>query len=125
LLYEQTIKELRIKRPEDRILRAGDRSSGPGCPALSLDIAVTGFKKGNRALRAATGPLGLFMGTTSLKFDVSLLDVQNKTVFQAQIKKSKRTDSESLGLADAIAKNVAKRFDKATESAPVQIAASR
>jgi hypothetical protein len=40
----------------------------------------------------------------------------------AQIKKSDRTDSESLGLADTIAKNVAKSFDKATESPTVQIA---
>ena len=125
LLYEQTIKELRIKRPENKIFRAGDRSSGPGCAALSLDITVSGFKKGNRAVRAATGPLGLFLGTTSLTFDVSLQDVHDKTVFHAQLKKSNRTDSESLGLADAIAKNVAKRFDKATESSTVQIVASR
>jgi hypothetical protein len=124
LLYEQTVKELKIKRPEDKIFRAGDRSSAPGCAALSLNITVTGFKKGNRAVRSATGPLGLFLGTTSLTFDVSLKDAHNKTVFQAQIKKSNRTDSESLGLADAIAKNVAKRFDKATESSTVQIAAS-
>jgi hypothetical protein len=125
LLYEQTIKELRIKRPKDSIFRVGDRSSGPGCAALRLDITVTGFKKGNRAVRASTGPLGLFLGTTSLTFDVSLKDVQDKTVFDEQIKKSDRTDSESLGLADTIAKNVAKRFDKAAENSTVQMAASR
>ena len=130
LLYEQTIKELKTeelktKRPEEKIFRVGDRSAGPGCAALSLDITVTGFKKGNRAVRAATGPLGLFLGTTSLTFDVSLKDAHDKTVFDAQIKKSDRTDSESLGLADTIAKNVAKRFDKATESATVQIASAR
>ena len=125
LLYEQTINELKIKRPEDRILRAGDRSAGPGCAALNLDITVTGFKKGNRAVRAATGPIGLFIGTTSLTFDVSLQDAHNKTVFEAQLKKSNRTDSESLGLADSIAKNVAKRLDKATESSTVQVVASR
>jgi len=125
LLYEQTIKELKIKRPDDKILRAGDRSAGPGCAALNLDITVTGFKKGNRALRASTGPLGLFLGTTSLTFAVSLQDVHNHTVFQAQIKKSNRTDSESLGLADSIAKNVAKRLDKATEISPIQMEASR
>jgi hypothetical protein len=130
LLYEQTIKELKSrelksKRPEETFFRVGDRSAGPGCAALSLDITVTGFKKGNRALRASTGPLGLFLGTTSLSFDVSLKDAQNKTVFNAEIKKSDRTDSESLGLADTIAKTVAKRFDKATEIPAVQIASVR
>jgi len=122
LLYEQTIRELKTKRPEEKFFRVGDRSAGPGCAALSLAITVTGFKKGNRAVRASTGPLGFFLGTTSLTFDVSLKDVHDKTVFDTQIKKSDRTDSESLGLADTIAKNVAKRFDKATESPTVQIA---
>jgi len=125
LLYEQTIRELKTTRPEERFLRAGNLSAGPGCAALTLDITVTDFRKGNRAVRASTGPLGLFLGTTSLTFDVSLKDVQDKTVFDAQIKKSDRTDSESLGLADTIAKNVAKRFDQATVSPAVQIAALR
>jgi hypothetical protein len=122
LLYEQTIKELKANRPEEKFFRVGDRAAGPGCAALTLDLTVTGFKKGNRAVRASTGPLGLFLGTTSLTFDVNLKDVHDKTVFDAQIKKSDRTDSESLGLADTIAKNVAKRFDKATEIPTVQIA---
>ena len=125
LLYEQTIRELKAKRPEERFFRVGDRSAGPGCSALRLDIEVTNFKKGNRAVRASTGPLGIFLGTTSLAFDVSLIDLHDKTVFHAQIKKSNRTDSESLGLANNMAKNVAKRFDKATESTTVQIAALR
>ena len=125
LLYEQTIKELKIKRPEAKFFRVGDHSAGPGCAAFSLDITVTDFKKGNRAVRASTGPLGFFLGTTSLTFDISLKDVQDKTVFDTQIKKSNRTDSESLGLADTIAKNVANRFGKATDSATVQMASLR
>jgi hypothetical protein len=125
LLYEQMMKELKTKRPEEKIFRVGDRSAGPGCAALKLDITVTNFKKGNRAVRASTGPLGLFLGATSLTFDVRLKDVHDQTVFDAQIKKSDRTDSESLGLADTIAKNVAKRFDKATESPAVQVATLR
>jgi hypothetical protein len=123
LLYEQTVKELKTTRPGEKFFRVGDRSAGPGCATLRLDITVTDFKKGNRAVRASTGPLGLFLGTTSLTFAVSLKDVHDKTVFDAEIKKSDRTDSESLGLADTIAKNVAKRFDKASPA--VQVAAIR
>lgn len=103
----------------------GDRSAGLGCAAMSLDITVTDFKKGNQSVRAATGPLGLFLGTTSLTFNVNLKDAQDKTVFDAKVKKSKRTDSDSLGLADTIAKNVAKSFDKARASSAVQIASAR
>jgi hypothetical protein len=112
LLYEQIYKQLKMRDPSDSFLRAGDRSSGPGCTALTLRVTVMGFKKGNRALRASTGPLGLFLGTTSLSFDINLQDVKNKTVFDAQMKKSNRSDSDSLGLADGIAKSVAKQVDK-------------
>jgi hypothetical protein len=125
LVYEQMIKELKLKQPEERFFRVGDRSAGPGCAATGLDITVTNFKKGNRSARAATGPLGLFIGTTSLTFDVNIKDVNDKTVFDAQMKKSDRTDSDSLGLADTIAKNVAKSFSKATQSSPVQVASAR
>ena len=125
LIYEQTLKELKTKRPEGKFFRVGDRASGPGCAADTLKITVTDFKKGNRAVRASTGPLGFFIGATSLTFDVSLQDTRDKTVFQSQIKKSNHTDSESLGLADGIAKNVAKSFDKATESSNLQVASLR
>ena len=125
LLYEQMIKELRAKQPQDKFFRVGDSASGPGCAASTLDITVTDFKKGNRALRASTGPIGFFVGKTSLTFDVSLKDIHDKTVFDAQIKKSDRTDSESLGLTDTIAKDVAKRLEKATTIPTVQIASLR
>jgi hypothetical protein len=112
LLYEQIYKQLKMRDPNDSFLRVGDRSSGPDCTALTLRVTVMGFKKGNRALRASTGPLGLFLGTTSLSFDINLQDVKDKTVFDVQMKKSDRTDSDSLGLADGIAKSIAKQIDK-------------
>ena len=112
LLYEQLYKQLKAHNPSDSFLRTGDLSSGPGCTDLTLRVTVTGFKKGNRALRASTGPLGMFLGTTSLAFDINLQDVKERTIFDAQIKKSDRSDSDSLGLTDSIAKSVAKRMDK-------------
>jgi hypothetical protein len=112
LLYEQLYKQLKAHNPSDSFLRTGDLSSGPGCTALTLRVTVKGFKKGNRALRASTGPLGMFLGTTSLSFDINLQDVKEKTIFDAQMKKTDRSDSDSLGLADSIAKSVAKRMDK-------------
>jgi hypothetical protein len=112
LLYEQLYKQLKAHNPSDSFLRTGDLSSGPGCTALTLRVTVKGFEKGNRALRASTGPLGMFLGTTSLSFDINLQDAQARTVFDAQMKKSDRTDSDSLGLANGIAKSVAKRMDK-------------
>jgi hypothetical protein len=112
LLYEQLYKQLKVHNPSDSFVRTGDLSSGPGCTELTLRVTVKGFKKGNRALRASTGPLGIFLGTTSLSFEINLQDGKQETVFDAQMKKSDRSDSDSLGLADGIAKSVAKRMHK-------------
>jgi hypothetical protein len=124
LLYEQLFKQLKARNPTDSFFRTGDLTAGSGCTALTLRVTVKGFKKGNRALRASTGPLGLFLGTTSLSFDINLQDSKENTVFDAQMKKSDRSDSDSLGLAENIAKSVAKRMDKELQKREQLAAAS-
>ena len=112
LLYEQFITALRMTRPSDTYLRAGDTSAGPGCTALTLHVTVDGFKKGNQALRASTGPAGMFLGTTSLSLNVKLDGPDGKTVYDGHLKKSNRGDTDSLGLAQSVAKKISKRMDK-------------
>jgi hypothetical protein len=112
LLYEQLVKQLKARQPAYTFLRAGDRAAGAGCTALTLRITVKDFKKGNRAVRASAGPLGFFLGTTSLSFNVSLQDSLGASVLAKKIRKSKRGDSDSLGITDKVAKEVAKRLDQ-------------
>jgi hypothetical protein len=125
LLYEQLLKQLKAKLPADTFLRAGDLAAGTGCAALILRITVEDFKKGNRAVRASAGPLGFFLGTTSLHFDINLQDSRGATIIAEQIKKSNRSDSDSLGIADNIAKDVAKRLDRALQKPQPQADGSR
>jgi hypothetical protein len=125
LLYEQLAKQLKAKRPSDTFLRTGDLAAGAGCPALTLRITVDGFKKGNRAVRASTGPAGFFLGTTLLSLNVNLQDSRGATIIAAQIKKSRRGDFDSLGIADGIAKDVAKRLDQALQKPQPQVDGSR
>jgi hypothetical protein len=113
LLYENLHNVLRTTRPSDSYLRAGDISAGPGCTALTLHISVVGFKKGNQAVRAATGPIGMFVGTTSITFNIKLEDGQGKYILDANVKKSKHGDTNSLSVARDIARNISKRMDKA------------
>jgi hypothetical protein len=113
LLYEHLITELQLRRPSNTYLRAGDASSDPRCTTLTLYVTVNGFKKGNQVLRASTGPLGKFLGTTSISSHVTLDNQYGKTVFDSQLKKSNRRDSDSLNLADSIAKAISKKTDKA------------
>jgi len=113
LLYEHLITELKSRQPSDTYFRAGDISAGPGCTALTLHVTVNGFKKGNQALRASTGPLGMFLGATSISFEMRLDNVAGKTIFDSKRKKSNRRDSDSLNVARSIAKDISKKVGKA------------
>lgn len=118
LLYEHLITELKSREPSDTYFRAGDISAGPGCTSLTLRVTVTGFKKGNQTLRASTGPLGRFLGTTSVSVQMTLNNAAGKTVFDSKRKKSNRRDSDSLNVARSIAKDISKKIEKAMSKNP-------
>jgi hypothetical protein len=84
---------------------------------MTLSVDVNAFKKGNAALRGSTGPFGVFIGTTSIGYTVNLTD-QSQTVllFEAHMKEKHRLDTESLGLAQDVAKSVSSRLNKAMKS---------
>jgi hypothetical protein len=112
LLYEQLLRRLQLDAGFEHVFRDGDRSPAAACPSVTLALTVNAFTKGNAVLRASSGPLGFFLGATSLKFHVALLDDQGKIVFQKDLKASQRGDSESLDVADSIAKTLTKKLKK-------------
>ena len=112
LVYEQLLSELRRSSPSESYIRAGDVASGPGCEALTLNLVVDAFRKGNVTERAASGPLGLFVGTTSIEFHVQLQDTKGTTLFETRVKKTIRGESESLDVTRNVAKLICKRIDK-------------
>lgn len=112
LFYERLMADLQSTRPSDTWFRAGDTSAGSGCTALTLRITLVGFKKGNQALRASTGPLGNFVGTTKISFAAELEDRSGKVIWSANLKQSNRGDSDSMNVTHDIAKSISKRIDK-------------
>lgn len=112
LLYEQLAEELKKASPDDIIYRAGSTNAGKGCAATTLRLSVSAFKKGNEALRASTGPVGFFVGSTSVNFHVDLVDSHEFVIFEKDLKKSRRGDTESLMLARNVARDVSKRLAK-------------
>ena len=114
LLYEQLVTELRKSYTGGTVVRVGDQAAG--CPAETLHISVSAFKKGNEKLRSATGPVGLFVGRTSVAFSVRLTDQAGAVVFEKSLKSNKHDDSDSLGVARSAAKSVSKRLTKAKAS---------
>jgi hypothetical protein len=120
LLYERLLAELRPRLSGYKLYRAGDVAAGPGCMSLSLEIGITGFKKGNQALRASTNLIGLFVGLTSISYQVRLRDSNGVEVgtLDKTLKQSTRGDQESLGLTHSIAKNVVNRISKTISPVP-------
>jgi hypothetical protein len=120
LLYERLLAELRPRLSEYKLYRAGDAATGPGCMSLSLEIGITCFKKGNQSLRASTNLIGMFVGLTSISYQVRLRDSNGVEVgtLDKALKQSTRGDKESLDLTRSIAKNIAKQVSKTIIPAP-------
>jgi hypothetical protein len=116
LLYEQLIRRLQEKSGYENIYREGDSSAAAACPELVIRVKLTAFNKGNAVLRATTGPVGVFVGVTSLQVHLDLSDsVGKKKLIDEDLKASERGDSDSLDVADEIAKSIAKKLKKQHE----------
>lgn len=116
LLYERLITSLQQQLPAYRFFRAGGIAASPSCMAYSLHITLTGFKKGNRTLRASTGAMGMFAGLTALSYQLELKNTSGAVVLDKTLTQSQRGDKESLNLTESIAKNIAKRVNKGIQS---------
>ena len=66
-------------------------------------------------MRASTGPVGFFVGATSLKFHALVRGLGGETLLDKDFKVSKRGDSESLDVTDKIAKSLSKKLKKADQ----------
>jgi hypothetical protein len=114
LLYEQLVAELQRSYVSGKVIRVGDQAAG--CPATTLHISVSAFKKGNEKLRSSTGPVGLFVGGTSVVFSAQLVNQAGTVVFKKNLKSSKHGDSDSLNVAHDVAQSVSKRLQKSKAS---------
>jgi hypothetical protein len=117
LLYERLVAKIRKDAPAISLVRSGDRSSGPGCAEMTLKLTVTGFKKGNRAVRSSTGPIGFLTANTSLSVHIDLKDNSEHTLLSTGAGSSNRIDRESLDTTSMVASKVSKRVAKATSTA--------
>ena len=58
----------------------------------------------------------MFIGTTSIGYTVNLTDQSQRVLFGAHMKEKHRLDTESLGLAQDVAKSVSSRLNKVMKS---------
>lgn len=122
LLYEELMRRIQEDGRFGHLYRDGDQSPQAACPTLQLNVTLNAFVKGNQAVRASTGPLGMFLGVTSLKYHIHLTAFDGKVVLDRDLKESERGDSDSLDIANKIAKSVTKKLKKTPAHQRVEMA---
>jgi hypothetical protein len=113
LVYEQLIKQLQDEKSLAAVYRDGDRDPAAQCAEFSLTLQVKMFKRGNPVLRASTGPLGAFLGTTSLSYHLTARTADGTSVIDKDMKSSERKDTDSLNVAKMMSGSIAKNLKKA------------
>jgi hypothetical protein len=58
------------------------------------------------------GPVGMFVGTTQMNFNVTFSDASGRLDTGLPIKVTVRGESESTNVADGVAKKIAKQYAK-------------
>jgi hypothetical protein len=61
------------------------------------------------------GPVGMFVGTTQMSFQVNITDATGQLYVSDQLKTTVRGESESKNVADSVAKTIAKRYAAETK----------
>jgi hypothetical protein len=117
LVYEHVIDRLRRSKEVAHVYREGEPTELTGCPQYVVQISIASFKEGSSVKRAFMGPVGMFVGTTQMKFDVTFTDASGVMSSDEQIAATIRGESESTGVADHVAKNIAKHYAKALKNA--------
>ena len=110
LVYEHVVDRLQHVEGIGRVYRAGENHSSAACPRYTVTIAVVGFKPGSQVVRAMTGPIGFFAGTTQMVFSLKITDAAGSLNVTEQIKAAARGESQSKNVADGVAKKLAKYY---------------
>jgi hypothetical protein len=117
LVYEHMIDRLRRTKEVGHVYREGEAESNSGCPQYFVHISIATFKEGSSVQRAFLGPVGMFVGTTQMKFNVTFTDASGKLNTSQQITATMRGESESTNVADHVARSLAKHYATALKNA--------
>ncbi len=115
LVYEHLVDRLQRLKGAGHVYRDGEVHGPNGRPQYFIHISITGFKAGSQVKRAVMGPVGMFVGTTQMTFDVTFTDASGNLNNHQQIKATVRGESESTGVADSVAKRLAKHYASAQQ----------
>jgi len=113
-LYEHAVDRVQRLEGMGYVYREGESLSQRSCPEYTIRVSVSAFKKGSQVKRAVMGPVGMFVGTTQMSFNVNITDTTGQLNFTEQLKATIRGESESKNVTDSVAKTIAKRYASET-----------
>jgi len=109
-VYEHIIDRLQKVEGVGHVYRAGETSAQPLCPQFTITISIVSYKPGNQVARASMGPIGFFAKTTQMVFNTTITDASGRLNKTEPLKATVRGESESLTIADGVAKKLAKLY---------------
>lgn len=124
-VYEHIINRLQKVQGVTHVYRAGEPETQPVCPQFTIAVSVVSFKPGNQVARASMGPIGFFAKTTQMVFNATITDVSGHLNKTEPLKATVRGESESMTIADSIAKRLAKLYANDLKEFNRGIAANR
>jgi hypothetical protein len=109
-VYEHIIYRLQKVEGVGHVYRAGEPNAQPACPQFTITISIKSYKAGNQVARASMGPVGFFAKTTEMVFDSTITDLSGRMNKTEPLKATVRGESESLTIADSVARRLAKLY---------------
>src|SRR5579859_7499129 len=115
LLYEHTVNRLQHLDGIGHVYREGEVFAQKSCPDYVIHMSVTAFQPGSQVKRAMMGPVGFFVGTTQMTFNIEIKDATGRLNVTDELKTTVRGESESKNVADSVAKSISKRYVSETK----------
>lgn len=112
--YEALVAEAIKSGRYATVWRQGDQQDSGDGNYLSLN--VTAYKKGSAALRGAIPVVGMIVGKTLIRADLTLADQNGRLLLQREVKGSKRMMGESLAASVSLAQRTMKAIDPESRS---------
>jgi hypothetical protein len=111
LIYENLVQRLGKVKGIDHVYRDGESDPASACAAYTVSLNATAFREGSQVQRASTGPIGMFLGTTQLKFDLHISPSGGPEHVE-EARATVRGETESLKVSDSVAKKAAKALER-------------
>jgi hypothetical protein len=115
MVYEHIVDRMQRVQGVGHVFRDGETGVQPVCPQYTVTISIVSYKPGNQVKRAMMGPVGFFVGTTQMVFNITIRDASGGLNSTQEVQATLRGEGESKNVTDGVAKKIAKSYANTTK----------